>query len=74
MKEYVIRRYIITDLGRFNFPDEKANEHKRLLHIEHYTKQNFMIDLESKERDTIQFSKIDSKGNLMIASIEPIAA
>ena len=74
MKEYVIRRYIITDLGRFNFPDEILNGKQKLLHIRHYEEQNFIIDLESKERDTIQFSKIDSKGNLMIASIEPIAA
>jgi hypothetical protein len=74
MKEYNIRRYIITDLGRFDLPGETANEKKRLLHIEHYTQENFTIDFESKELDIIQFSKIDSKGNLMIASIEPIAA
>ena len=75
MKQYILRRYMVTDLGRFNFPDENLNENQKALHIEFYSKtQNFEIDLESKERDIIQFSKIDKKGNLLIASIEPIAA
>lgn len=74
MKEYNIRRYIITDLGRFDLPGETANEKKRLLHIEHYIKEDFTIDFESKELDIIQFSKIDKKGNLMITSIDLITA
>ena len=70
MKTKVLRRVIITDLGRMTFPEELLNANQFDLHLKHYLSQGFETVFNTP--DNIELTKNDSKGNLMIVYIDTL--